>query len=208
MTDPTIAADHLAPSSNKGPSLAAVLWPARRAPALRAARAVLLALVGSLLIAVCAHIKVPMVPVPMTMQTFAVLLVGMAFGFRLGLATVLLYLAEGLAGLPVFTNPGAGPAYLLGPTGGYLIGFAVAAALVGWLGGRGWDRSVWTATVAMTLGTACIFVLGVGWLATLIGVDQAIAAGLTPFVYGAAAKILLAALLLPVAWSLVDRFRG
>jgi biotin transport system substrate-specific component len=203
VTQPNSAAPTLSPQS-----LAAALWPAGQGAALRRARAVLLAVAGSLLIAVSAQVKVPMVPVPMTMQTFAVLLVGMAFGFRLGLATVLLYLAEGLAGLPVFTNPGASPAYLLGPTGGYLIGFAVAAALAGWLGDKGWDRSVWTATLAMTLGTACIFVLGVAWLATLIGLDRAIAAGFVPFVWGAAVKILLAALLLPVAWALISRFRG
>ncbi len=189
-------------------TLVDTLWPVRHGAALRLSRAILLALAGSLFVAVCAHIKVPMVPVPMTMQTFGALLIGMAFGFRLGLATLVLYLVEGMAGLPVFTNPGASPAYFLGPTGGYLVGFAVAAALVGWLGDRGWDRSVWTATVAMTLGTACIFGLGVAWLSTLIGYDKAIVFGLTPFLYGAAVKILLAALLLPVAWSLINRFRG
>ncbi|MEQ8698570.1 MAG: biotin transporter BioY [Bauldia litoralis] len=203
MTTPTSLA-----SSLTRPNLAAALWPAQESAASRAARAVLLAVAGSLFIAVCAQIKVPMVPVPMTMQTFGVLLVGMAFGFRLGLATLILYLAEGMAGLPVFTNPGASPAYFLGPTGGYLVGFAVAAALAGWLGDKGWDRSVWTATVAMTLGTACIFVFGVAWLSTLIGFEKAVALGLTPFLIGAAVKILLAALLLPVAWKLVSRFRG
>lgn len=189
-------------------TLAAAVWPAAGSTAGRALRAALLALAGSLFIAVCAHIKVPMYPVPMTMSTFAILVVGMAFGWRLGLATVLLYIVEGMAGLPVFTNPGASPAYLLGPTGGYIVGFAVAAALTGWLAERGWDRTLWTAIPAMALGTACILGLGVAWLSTLIGLDKAIAAGLMPFLWGALVKIGLAAAVLPGAWALVSRLRG
>ena len=94
---------------------------------------------------------------------------------------------------------------MAGPTGGYLVGFAVAATLVGWLGERGWDRSVVLTLAAMALGTAVIFGLGVAWLSTLIGVEKAVAAGLTPFLVGAAFKIALAAAVLPFAWRLVGR---
>lgn len=189
-------------------TLAAALWPAADSGAGQLLRPACLALAGTLFIALCAHIKVPMVPVPMTMQTFAILVVGMAFGWRLGLATVLLYIGEGMAGLPVFTNAGASPAYLLGPTGGYIAGFAVAAAATGWLAERGWDRSIWTTLPAMAIGTVCILGLGVAWLSTLIGFDTAIAAGLLPFVWGALVKIALAAAVLPGAWWVVARIRG
>jgi biotin transport system substrate-specific component len=184
------------------------LWPSRGAAAsLRGLRLTVLIAAGTALMALSAKVQVPMWPVPMTMQTFAVLVIGMAYGWRLGGVTLLAYLAEGAAGLPVFAS-GAGVAYLYGPTGGYLVGFVVAAMLVGWLGERGWDRSVVPTLVAMTLGTAVIFGLGVGWLSTLIGFDKALAAGLTPFLVGAAIKIALAAAVLPFAWRLVGRRDG
>ena len=170
-------------------------------------RSVTLALLGSLLIAVCAHIKVPMWPVPMTMQTFAVLLIGMAYGPRLGLATITLYLAEGAAGLPVFAS-GAGIAYFAGPTGGYLAGFALAGLVVGLLARRGWDKNPLYAFLAMALGTALIFIPGVTWLATIIGWEKAIAAGFIPFAAGAVVKIMLGALLLPFAHKLIDKLRA
>ena len=122
------------------------------------ARSGLLALAGSLLIAACAHLRVPMWPVPMTMQTFAVLLIGMAYGARLGAATVALYIAEGALGLPVFAN-GGGPAYLLGPTGGYLAGCVAAAAVAGLLAQRGWSRPAPRVVLAMLAGTALIYSL-------------------------------------------------
>jgi len=194
----------LAPTQN---NLIAQLWPARREDSARLLRGIVLAVIGSLFITLCAKINVPMYPVPMTMQTFAVLVVGMAFGFRLGLATVLLYLGEGLVGLPVFAGAGAGPAYMAGPTGGYLAGFALAGALVGWLGDRGWDRSVLLTVLANVMGTACIFALGVAWLSTLIGFEKAVALGAAPFLIGAAAKIALAAAVLPLASKLIRRPR-
>ncbi len=180
------------------------LWPNHGAAASRMLRLVVLVAAGTALMALSAKIQVPMWPVPMTMQTFAVLVIGMAYGWRLGGLTLLVYLAEGAAGLPVFAS-GAGAAYMAGPTGGYLVGFAVAATLVGWLGERGWDRSVVLTLAAMALGTAVIFGLGVAWLSTLIGVEKAVAAGLTPFLVGAAFKIALAAAVLPFAWRLVGR---
>lgn len=113
-------------------SLAKAAWPSEQAHVFRN---VVLMLVGSLLLAISAKIQVPFYPVPMTMQTFAVLVIGMAYGWRLGGATVLLYLAEGAAGMPVFAS-GAGLAYLAGPTGGYLVGFLASAVLVGFLADR------------------------------------------------------------------------
>jgi biotin transport system substrate-specific component len=161
----------------------------------RPLRLAILVLAGSALIALSARIQVPMWPVPMTMQTFAVLVIGMACGARLGAAIVAVYLLEGLVGLPVFAS-GAGPAYFAGPTGGYLIGFLISAAVVGALAERGWGRAPLMAFAAQMIGTAFIFVLGVGWLAALIGPDQAIAHGLLPFIPGAIVKAALAALLL------------
>ena len=189
-------------SSLASPNLAQALWPATVGN--RALRALLLAIAGSALLTLSAKIQVPFWPVPMTMQTFAVLVIAMAYGPRLGAGTVALYLAEGAAGLPVFAN-GGGFAYFAGPTAGYLIGFLVAAALIGWLGDRGWDRRVVTTLAAMALGTVVIFAFGVAWLSVLIGVAKAIAGGLTPFLLGAAFKIALAAAVLPLAWRLVRR---
>lgn len=181
------------------------LWPQRQdAAAGRGLRWAVLIVAGTALMAVSAKIQVPMWPVPMTMQTFAVLVIGMAYGWRLGGLTLLAYLAEGAVGLPVFAG-GAGVAYMAGPTGGYLAGFVVAATLVGWLGTRGWDRNVAGTLAAMTLGTAVIFGLGVAWLSMLIGFDKAVAAGLVPFLVGAAFKIALAAAVLPLAWRLIGR---
>jgi biotin transport system substrate-specific component len=180
------------------------LWPKQEATASRALRTIVLVLAGTALMALSAKLQVPMWPVPMTMQTFAVLVIGMAYGWRLGGATLLAYLAEGAAGLPVFAS-GAGLAYMAGPTGGYLVGFVVAATLVGWLGERGWDRGVALTLAAMALGTAVIFAFGVAWLSTLIGFAPAIANGMTPFLLGAAIKIALAAAVLPYAWRLIGR---
>ena len=172
-------------------------------------RNVLLALAGSAALWISAKVQVPFYPVPMTMQTMVVLLIGMTFGWRLGAATVLLYLAEGLAGLPVFANTperGIGLAYMVGPTGGYLAGFVLAAVTVGWLAERRWDRGVLTTLAAMTLGTMIIFVCGVLWLGTIIGWDKAVLElGVLPFLPGAAFKIALATAILPLAWKAVQR---
>lgn len=195
-------------SAQTQPTLAGAVWPSATSPiAMRIVRNVILAILGSVFIAISAKIQVPMWPVPMTMQTFAVLIVGMSFGFRLGGATLILYLAEGAAGLPVFAS-GGGLAYLAGPTAGYLVGFLVSAALVGWLAERGWDRTFVLTLVAMVLGTIVIFGLGVTWLAIFLGdVNKAIAGGLTPFLVGAVVKITLAAVVLPIAWKFAAKLR-
>ena len=184
------------------PTLAAELWPSTDTN--RWVRNSVLVVGGSLLLWITAKAQIPFWPVPMPMQTFAVLLLGAAYGWRLGGAAVLLYLAEGAVGLPVFAK-GGGFAYLLGPTGGYLVGFLFAAIVVGWLAQRGWDRSPVTTVAAMLIGELIIFGLGVAWLAHLIGIDKAIAAGVTPFLWGEAVKIALATALLPATWSILNK---
>jgi len=161
---------------------ALVLWPATGAAAVL--RAAVLALFGSLLLAASAKVQVPFWPVPMTMQTFVVLVLGAAYGWRLGLGTMLVYLAEGAAGLPVFAGTpekGLGIAYMMGPTGGYLIGFAAAAVLVGFLAENGWGRGWVRLTLVMLLGHAVIFLFGLSWISGSIGWSKAIAVGLAPF---------------------------
>jgi biotin transport system substrate-specific component len=169
-------------------------------------RAALLAVAGSALVAVSAQISVPMLPVPMTLQTFAVLLIGLAYGARLGAATLLLYLVEGLA-LPVFQEFATWWHPKIPYTAGYLIGFVVAAAVVGWLADRGWSKSIAWSIAAALIGSVVIYAAGAPWLATLIGWDAAIAGGVLPFVLGDAIKAVLAALCLPVAWQFLGRTR-
>ena len=155
---------------------------------------------GIAVLAISAHIKIPFYPVPVTMQTLAVLAIGMTYGTRLGGATVLGYLGAGAAGAPVFAG-GAGIAYMMGPTGGYLLGFFVAAIVLGALAERGWTRSMITTAAAMVLGNAIIYLLGVSWLANLIGSAKAFEFGLLPFLYGDALKLVIAAVGVPFLWS-------
>jgi biotin transport system substrate-specific component len=186
------------------PTLIDTVWPESAAPALRWAA---LAVVGSLLLTASAKAQFPMWPVPMTMQSFVVLVLGMAYGPRLAAATVALYLAQGAFGLPVFAGTpekGLGLAYMAGPTGGYLAGFMVAAVAMGWLAERGWDRTLVRSVIAMSIGTVLLFACGVGWLAVLIGWQKAIAGGLTPFILGSVLKLALAAAVLPMAWKALD----
>lgn len=189
------------------PSLLQAAWPVQGAQQ-RLLRNLLMVVAGSLLLTVSAKLQVPFWPVPMTMQTYAVILLGAVLGWRLGTASVLFYLAQGAVGLPVFAA-GGGLAYFAGPTAGYLVGFAVAALLVGLLAARGWDRRLPTALVMMAAGTVVILALGTAWLSVFLGsLDKAVAAGLTPFLLGAVFKTLLAAFTAPLAWKLVQRFRG
>lgn len=170
----------------------------------RAFRRVGLPFAGSLLIAASAQVTVPMVPVPVTLQTFAVLFVAMALGRAGGVAAVALYLLEGAAGLPVFAGGVGGAARLVGPTAGYLAGFLIAAAVVGTLSDRGWGRRFGLAFPAMLLGDAVILFCGAMWLAlsaAAVGGDAIAAwsAGSVPFVGGALVKSLAAAALIPGA---------
>jgi biotin transport system substrate-specific component len=141
----------------------------------------------------------------MTLQTLVVLALGAAYGSRLAAATVGLYLLEGLLGLPVFADAVAGPAYMVGPTGGFLAGFLVAAALVGALAERGWDRTWARLLAAMALGHVAIFALGFAWLSVLIGPGHAFAFGVAPFALATIVKTLLACALVGAAWSALDR---
>lgn len=173
-------------------------WLAARSPIEKLTLACFIALTGSVLLAISARLQVPFWPVPMTMQTLAVLVLAMLFGARLGCAIVVLYVFEGLLGLPVFANSperGIGLAYLSGPTGGYLLGFALAAYSVGWLAERGLTASQPRAIAVQALGTAIILGCGVAWLGSLIGYDKAIAAGLIPFLLSSVVKIVLGGLL-------------
>ena len=171
----------------------------------RNARGFALALAGSLLLALSAKVQVPFYPVPMTLQTLVVLLLGAALGARLAAASVALYLIEGLAGLPVFAGAVAGPAYMAGPTGGFLVGFLVAAALIGFAADRRWDRSWIRLLASLSLGHVVIFASGLLWLAQLIGVQKAFAAGVAPFVLATIVKTLLAVALVGAGRSALER---
>lgn len=172
---------------------------------------VALVVLGILALVLAAKIRIPMWPVPVTMGTFAVLSIGAAYGARLGLVTVLGYLALGALGLDVFagSSPEArGLTYMLGGTGGYLLGYVLAAGLLGALAARGWDRSaVWMAT-AMAIGMVVIYLPGLIWLGQLYGWDKPILHwGLIPFLPGDALKLALAALIFPALWRFVGSAR-
>src|SRR5262245_41267804 len=169
-------------------------------------RWIVLMVASSLFVAVCAQIQVPLQPVPITMQTFAALVVGMAYGSRLGAATLLLYLVEGGIGLPVFAGFSSGLLNLA--SGGYIIGFVLAAGVVGWLAERGWDRNTLTTALAMLIANITIYVPGLLWLSTFVGTDKVFAFGLTPFLFGDVLKLVLAAVALPLAWKLVGHPRS
>jgi len=161
---------------------------------------------GSLLIGLFAHARVwlPFGPVPVTGQTFAVLMVGALLGSQRGCLAVLAYIIEGAAGLPVFAA-GAGAAALLGPTGGYLFGFIPAAYITGWLAEKGWDRRAGTTVLAMVFGNMAIYTFGLLWLCLMTGFSARILTlGLFPFIIGDLVKIILAAILLPAGWKLLS----
>lgn len=185
----------------------AVPRPWRESAVPRLAANIALIVAGSLLTALAAQVSIPLpfTPVPITGQTFAVLLVGAVLGSRRGAASMALYVAEGLAGLPVFAGGKAGLAVLLGPTGGYLLGFIVAAFVTGWLAERGWDRRPLTTALAMVLGNVVIYLFGVSWLAAFVGIERAPLLGMVPFIPGDILKIVLATVALPGAWWLVRR---
>lgn len=185
------------------PTLAATLWPAEGMQV--ALRSLALAIAGSALVALCARISVPLYPVPITMQTFAVLLIGAAYGWRLGSATLALYLIEGAVGIPVFAPPESA-GFVGGPTAGCIVGFILAAGLVGWLAERGWDRNVLLTGIAMVLGNLVIYALGLIWLARFVG-WQTFEFGLFPFLIGDALKVALAMAVLPAAWKIVATLR-
>ena len=170
----------------------------------------LLAVSGSLLIALMAQVSIPLsfTPVPITGQTFGVLLIGALYGSRQGALSVGLYLIEGALGLPVFAGGAKGINRLLGPTGGYLLGFIAAAWVVGWLCEHGWDRRVSTAALAMGIGNTVIYLFGLPWLACFIEPKKVLVAGLIPFIPGDLIKLMLAATALPAGWKLIRHIQG
>jgi biotin transport system substrate-specific component len=169
-------------------------------------RRVLQVALGVALLALLAQVRIVVGPVPITGQTFAVLLLAAAFGARLGVTSVLAYLLVGAAGVGVFSGGAGGLAVLTGTTAGYLVGFVVAAAVVGSLAERGWDRSFAGMAAAMGVGTVLIYVCGVAWLAQFApDLPTALAWGVWPFVVGDVLKLLLAAALVPTAWRFFAR---
>jgi biotin transport system substrate-specific component len=196
-------------------ALAPSLIASRGAAALGETITVILA---SFVLVISAKVFVPFFPIPMTLATLAVMAIAAAFGLRLGLLTVLAYLGEGLAGLPVFTYTppaAAGPLYLLGPTGGFLAGYIVLAIIVGYAADRGWSRSPLKLFAVMIAADAVLFALGFAWFAWFaqlsnggVGAGAAIAwaKGVQPFILGDVLKIVLAAAAVPAAWGLTEMF--
>jgi biotin transport system substrate-specific component len=184
-----------------------------RAGTARLVKQAVLVMLGITLLAVAAKIKLPMwpSPVPITMGTFAVLTIGAAYGARLGLVTILGYMLIGALGFDVFASSSAekaGLTYMMGGTGGYLVGYVLATLTLGALAERGWDRSVLWMALAMLIGNALIYVPGLLWLGELYGWDKPILEwGLTPFLIGDGLKLLLAAVILPLVWKLVGDAR-
>lgn len=166
-------------------------------------------IIGSILLTISAKLAIPFWPVPVTLQTLVVLGLGLALGPRVGSLAVIAYLAQGALGLPVFAGSpekGIGIAYMMGPTGGYLAGFVVAAFVVGWLAKRRWDRHVLGTVAAMLIGNAIIYAFGLVWLGTVVGWDKPVLAwGMTPFLLGDLAKIVIAAAVLPSIWHRIGR---
>lgn len=197
-------------SERIGPASGTAVWVKRAA----------LVAFGVAALAVAAKAKIPFWPVPITLQTLVVLSIGAAYGARLGVATIAAYLLVGAAGADVFTNSSAenaGLAYMLGGTGGYLVGFALAALLLGELARRGWDRSIGWMAAAMGLGTVVIYAFGLAWLGHLflgqeiggavVGWATILDWGLWPFLVGDALKLVVAALLFPAVWRFVGDAR-
>ena len=172
---------------------------------------IILLIAGIAALALAAKIKIPMIPVPMTMGTFAVLSIGAAYGMRLGLATIIGYMLIGALGFDVFAGSSAevfGMTYMMGGTGGYLVGYVLAVLALGYAARQGWDRSIGKMALAMVLGNILIYVPGLIWLAVLYGMDAPIFTwGLKPFLLGDLVKLVLAALVLPAVWSLVGAAR-
>lgn len=165
-----------------------------------------LVLAGSMLIAVAAHTKVPFWPVPMTLQTLAIFAIAAAYGRNLAVVTLLAYMLEGAAGLPVFTQ-GAGLAYFAGPTAGYLAGFVIAVAIVGAAADRGWTARPMMMLGAMLSGEAVILTLGAAWMIMLFGVEKGLAYGVGPFIVTDLVKLALATALVTAASGLLARFK-
>lgn len=186
-------------------TLSATLWPTSPTPAKAWSRNLALVIAGVMVMTISAQVKIPFWPVPMTLQTVIVLVLGLGYGLRLGLTTIVSYLAIGALGVPVFAT-GGGVAYLLGPTGGYLFGFVIATAVLGYLGERGWGKTLTSTAVAMFGGLAIILTLGVAWLSYVLGdFGKALSLGLYPFLLAEVVKMLVASKLVPLTWQLAKK---
>jgi biotin transport system substrate-specific component len=195
-------------AAERGITLADFLVPIRVGERLGTrVRHIALVVAGTLFVSLCAQVYIPTLPVPFTGQTFGVLLVGGALGFRRGLVALLLYLAIGAIGIPVYAQGRSGLDVIQGVTGGYLVGFVVAAALVGRLAELGWDRRIGGALAMMAIGTAVIYAIGVPWLKVAAGMSwtDAVAGGMTKFLIWDAAKLAVAAGIFPLSWWLIGR---
>lgn len=196
-----------------GATLLGALAPAT--PAARFAAGLATVVLGSLFIALCSKISVPTWPIPVTLQTFAVAAIAAAFGARIGVATIALYIAEGLAGLPVFAGPLAGPAYLFGPTGGFILGFLLLAVIVGRAADLGLSRRLPALFAVMLVADAVVFAFGFAWLVVVLSglkgvgfdavVGPAFDGAIKPFVLWDVLKMAFAAASIAGAWSLLKR---
>lgn len=172
----------------------------------RIAMQTLMVVGGTLVLTLSAKTKVVLGPVDLSLQTLAILLLAATFGLRLTLATLFLYMAEGAAGFPVFQSTpekGLGLLYMMGPTGGFLAGFLLMAAIVGWASDRGWDRNPFKLAGAMLVAEVVMMAVGFAWLATLIGADKAWTFGVAPFILADLIKVALAAAVVPAVWSAI-----
>jgi len=191
------AESYVAPDTLLGAALAPLDW----------TRSVSLVVAFSLLTALAAQIVIPIGPVPITGQTFAVLLTGALLGSRLGAMAMIVYLIEGASGLPFFYGGSSGIAHLLGPTGGYLVAFPAGAFITGAFAENGWDKRFFTAVVAMAVGSIVILLAGWAWFSVLTHTPPlaAFKVSVAPHIVGDIIKILLAAAVLPTGWALLKR---
>jgi len=186
-------------------TLMGLLWPSKADARFAALRAAVLVATGAALLTLSAKVQVPLPFVPMTMQTLVVLLIGASYGWRLGGATVGLYLLQGAMGMPVFAGPTAGIGYMMGPTGGFLFGFLAAALVMGFMAERGWDRSLLRVIVMMSIGHVMIFMFGLAQLSLVMPFAKAWTVGAAPFVAATVVKTALAVALMQAAWSVTRR---
>ena len=195
-------------AEERGLTIADFLVPIRVGERLNArVRDVALVIAGVLIVALSAQVSIPIQPVPFTGQTFGVLLVGGALGFRRGGISLALYVLLGAVGLPLFAHAASGAHVVLGATGGYLIGFMLAGAIVGRFAELGWDRHLGGAIGMMAIGSLAIYAIGLPWLGIVGGysLQDTIAYGLTPFLAWDIAKLVVAATLFPAVWWIVGR---
>ena len=167
-------------------------------------KSILIIFLGSILLAISAKVQVPFWPIPMTMQTFVIFIIGMTYSVRLSFITVALYLFEGAVGLPVFAS-GGGIAYLVGPTAGYLYGMLSASVVISYLANLGFSKTYFKATLSLLIGSTIIFLFGIIYLGYIIGFEKAVAAGLLPFIPSELFKIALAVALIPTLHKIITK---